>query len=202
MGAGTGIASEQLAAAGARVLAVEPDARMAELARSKGVTVEPATFEDWEPAGRRFDLVTFARSFHWVEPVAAVAKVASVLRPGGRIAILGNHAFPVAPSAAEFRRVHAEFRELQGGEQEARAWVESTRKILRDNGFDVDEREFDAPLHVDTDDWVNAEFTYSHNLTLPPEAQGRLRTALADLIGPDGVEARDRGFVQLGTLGR
>lgn len=64
VGAGTGISSVQLAAAGAAVLAVEPDTRMAAVARAKGVSVENATFEEWNATGRLFDLVVFAQSFH------------------------------------------------------------------------------------------------------------------------------------------
>src|SRR2546430_7210826 len=56
VGSGTGIAAKQLAESGADVLAVEPDERMAGVAAAKGVRVERATFEDWQPAGRQFDL--------------------------------------------------------------------------------------------------------------------------------------------------
>jgi SAM-dependent methyltransferase len=72
VGAGTGIASAQLVGAGAEVLAVEPDSRMARVAAGKGIHVEQATFEDWQPAGRSFDLVVFAQSFHWVQPRVAL----------------------------------------------------------------------------------------------------------------------------------
>ncbi|MCW2686159.1 MAG: methylase involved in ubiquinone/menaquinone biosynthesis [Mycobacterium sp.] len=71
MGAGTGIASAQLLEAGAHVLVVEPDPRMARIAADKGIRVEVATFEEWQPAGRSFDLVVFAQSFHWVRPRVA-----------------------------------------------------------------------------------------------------------------------------------
>ena len=57
VGAGTGIASAQLIEAGAEVLAVEPDSRMAQVATKNGIHTEQATFEDWKPAGRSFDLV-------------------------------------------------------------------------------------------------------------------------------------------------
>lgn len=57
VGCGTGIAARQLQAAGCRVLGVDPDARMADLARRHGVDVEVAAFEAWDPAGRDFDAV-------------------------------------------------------------------------------------------------------------------------------------------------
>ena len=94
VGAGTGIASARLVGAGAQVLAVEPDSRMARVAAGKGIHVEQATFEDWQPAGRSFDLVVFAQSFHWVQPRVALKKVATILSPDGRLctAVEPDHA--------------------------------------------------------------------------------------------------------------
>ena len=57
VGCGTGIAARQLQAAGATVLGVEPDARMASFARRSGVDVEVARFENWETKSRQFDVV-------------------------------------------------------------------------------------------------------------------------------------------------
>ncbi|MFJ4439791.1 class I SAM-dependent methyltransferase [Streptomyces sp. NPDC088923] len=109
IGTGTGIAARQFQAAGCSVLGVEPDARMAGLARSRGLPVEIATFETWEPVGRTFDLVVAAQSWHWVDPVAGAEKVAELLRPGGRFAIFGHVYEPPAalaePLAAALRRV-------------------------------------------------------------------------------------------------
>lgn len=108
VGTGTGIAARQLEAAGCTVLGVEPDARMAEFARARGLPVEVATFEVWRPAGRTFDAVTAAQAWHWVDPVAGAVKAAQVLRPGGRLAIFGHVYEPPAevaePFAAAFRR--------------------------------------------------------------------------------------------------
>lgn len=86
VGIGTGIEARQFQAAGCRVLGVEPDPRMAEFARRSGIDVEVATFETWEPAGRRFDLLVSGQAWHWVDPVAGAAKAAEVLRPGGLLA--------------------------------------------------------------------------------------------------------------------
>lgn len=90
VGCGTGKAGRLFAARGCRVLGVEPDERMAAVARGHGVPVEVATFEDWAPAGRRFDLVAAGQSWHWVDPVAGPVKAAAVLRPGGRLALFWN----------------------------------------------------------------------------------------------------------------
>src|ERR1700755_1890235 len=69
VGCGTGIVARQFRAAGCRVLGVDPDARMADLARRHGLEVEVATFETWEHAGREFDAVVAGESWDWVEPV-------------------------------------------------------------------------------------------------------------------------------------
>jgi SAM-dependent methyltransferase len=108
VGCGTGIAARQFTAAGCSVLGVEPDARMAEFARTRGLPVEVATFEAWEPAGRTFDAVIAAQSWHWVDPVAGAEKAARVLRPHGRLAVFGHVFEPPAevaePFAAAYRR--------------------------------------------------------------------------------------------------
>jgi SAM-dependent methyltransferase len=109
VGCGTGIASRLLAGAGCRVLGVDPDPRMAELARAGGTAAEVARFEDWDPAGRTFDVLTAAQSWHWVDPVAGAAKAAVVLRPGGRLAAFWN-AFEPPP---ELRRAFGQvFRQV------------------------------------------------------------------------------------------
>jgi SAM-dependent methyltransferase len=90
IGCGTGISARLFQAAGCRVLGVDPDPRMAELARQGGTETEVAKFEDWESAGRTFDAVIAAQAWHWVDPVAGAAKAAAVLRPGGRLAVFWN----------------------------------------------------------------------------------------------------------------
>lgn len=90
VGCGTGIVARQLQAAGCRVLGVDPDARMADLAQRSGLAAEVATFEDWDPAGRAFDAVTAGQAWHWIDPVAGAAKAAQALRPRGCLAIFWN----------------------------------------------------------------------------------------------------------------
>ncbi|PXY31634.1 class I SAM-dependent methyltransferase [Prauserella muralis] len=100
VGCGTGIEARQFRAAGRTVLGVEPDQRMADVARRAGFEVEVATFEAWEPAGRTFDAVVSGTAWHWVDPVAGAAKAARVLRPGGVLAPFG-HVYQLPPAVAE-----------------------------------------------------------------------------------------------------
>ncbi|HEY7438829.1 MAG TPA: class I SAM-dependent methyltransferase [Acidimicrobiia bacterium] len=92
-GAGTGKATQLLAARGVEVLAVEPDARMvevlAETTRGLPVTIVNTPFEDAElPTG--FDLGVAAQAWHWVEPERGAAQMAHAIRPGGALALMWN----------------------------------------------------------------------------------------------------------------
>jgi trans-aconitate methyltransferase len=71
VGAGTGKATAMFAARGIHVLAVEPSAEMAAVARrtfgDRGeVQIEQSDLEQWDPAGREFGLVFAAQAWHWV----------------------------------------------------------------------------------------------------------------------------------------
>ncbi|GLZ77725.1 methyltransferase type 11 [Actinorhabdospora filicis] len=100
VGCGTGISAEHFAARGCRVLGVDPDARMADRARERGLAVEVARFEDWDARGRDFDVVISGQTWHWVDPERGPAKAGSVLRPGGRLALFWNAASIDADLAA------------------------------------------------------------------------------------------------------
>ncbi|MFI6412659.1 class I SAM-dependent methyltransferase [Streptomyces sp. NPDC050585] len=105
-GIGTGIAARLLRAAGCAVLGVDPDARMADVARRRGDRVEVGAFEEWDPAGRSFDAVVSGQSWHWIDPVAGAAKAAEVLRPGGLLAIFWNDGRPPRELADAFAEVY------------------------------------------------------------------------------------------------
>lgn len=109
VGCGTGIEARQLRDAGCTVLGVEPDERMAALARRTGIQVEVARFEDWDPAGRTFDAVVAGTAWHWIDPVAGAARAARVLRPGGVLAPIWHIFEPPADvaekTAAVYRRI-------------------------------------------------------------------------------------------------
>jgi SAM-dependent methyltransferase len=107
VGIGTGISAEPFRDRGLAVLGVEPDPRMAAVARTKGFMVEAVRFEDWDSAGRTFDGLVAGQTWHWVDPLAGAAKAVSVLRPGGRLALFWNAVVPTPELAAEFAKVFA-----------------------------------------------------------------------------------------------
>jgi len=106
VGCGTGIATRQFQAAGCRVLGVEVDARMADVARRNGLEVEVAAFETWESAGREFDAVIAGQTWHWIDPMAGAAKAAHSLKPDGRLAVFWNAFQPSPDIAGAFAEVY------------------------------------------------------------------------------------------------
>src|ERR1039457_4610438 len=93
-GAGTGIASRQLAARGARLVALalsEPMLRRA-LARSPRLCWVVADGDMMPLRASYIDLACFAQSWHWFDPVRACAEIARVIRPGGYWAAWWNEA--------------------------------------------------------------------------------------------------------------
>jgi SAM-dependent methyltransferase len=189
VGAGTGIAATQLAEAGAHVLAVEPDERMAGVAAAKGIPVEQATFEDWRAAGREFDLVVFAQSFHWVDPRLALQKVAAILRPGGRLALLANRIVPTAPTQQDLDAINADYLDVT-----ATSIVNTEDEVtvlIEECGFSVERRTCVEQIHYAGEDYLNLVSTYSNRLVLDPTAQAELRSRLARRIGTAGVDARN-----------
>jgi ubiquinone/menaquinone biosynthesis C-methylase UbiE len=186
VGAGTGIASAQLAEAGAQVTAVEPDERMARVAAAKGIHVEQATFEHWEQAGRSFDLVVFASSFHWVQPGPALKRIATMLRTGGRLVLLGNEIIPIAPTRQVLDQIYGDYVDV--GDQSA-AKGKEVGALLDKHGYRVDRRHVVQPVHYSRDDYLGLTFTYSNRLVLDPASRADLRSRLAGLIGAAGVDA-------------
>ena len=91
VGCGTGKVAAAVAARGFRVVGVEPDQRMAEVARARGLEVDVVSFEDWDSRHRVFDLVTCGHAWQWIDPLIGGSKAASLLRPGGLIALFWNY---------------------------------------------------------------------------------------------------------------
>jgi SAM-dependent methyltransferase len=90
IGAGTGLVTRRLAAAGAWVVAVEPDFNMAThlaSAVSSDLEIIRQTFEQAALPQDKFDLAVAAASFHWVDQTVGLPKLGQVIRPGGWAAV-------------------------------------------------------------------------------------------------------------------
>ncbi|HEY5151771.1 MAG TPA: class I SAM-dependent methyltransferase [Mycobacterium sp.] len=92
LGAGTGKLTTRLVERGLHVVAVDPIAEMLELL-SSALPDTPAllgTAEQIPLPDNSVDAVLVAQAWHWFDPERAVAEVARVLRPGGRLGLVWN----------------------------------------------------------------------------------------------------------------
>jgi ubiquinone/menaquinone biosynthesis C-methylase UbiE len=107
LAAGTGKLTRRLVELGASVMAVEPVAGMREQlhAAVPGVEVADGTAEAIPLPDASVDVVTVAQAFHWFDAPAALADIARVLAPGGRLAILWNERDESTAWVAEMSRL-------------------------------------------------------------------------------------------------
>ncbi|WP_414170362.1 class I SAM-dependent methyltransferase [Streptoverticillium reticulum] len=197
VGCGTGIVTRQFQAAGCRVLGIDPDARMAGLARQFGGEVEVARFEEWDPAGRDFDAVVAGQAWHWVDPAAGAAKAARVLRPGGLLAPFWN-VFRFPPDVAEAVAVACQ-RALPDTPFDFRAMTNGSRDVcrtpfakvadgMRESGeFSEPEHwEFDWEFFYTRDAWLDLMPTTGAFTRLPPDRMGKVLEGVGTVIDAMG----------------
>jgi SAM-dependent methyltransferase len=195
VGCGTGIAGRQFRAAGCRVLGVEPDERMAALARESGLQVELTTFEKWDPADRMFDLVVAAQAWHWVDPIAGAAKAAQALTSCGRFAALWNAFLPPAQLGEAFADV---YRRVQTG-LPFNPWANSALdgyQALCDKAavglgqsgqFNEPERwRFDWDRSYGRHEWLDQVPTFGGHSQIPPVKLERLLAGIGEAIDVAG----------------
>jgi SAM-dependent methyltransferase len=90
LAAGTGLFTRALLGRAARVVAVEPDARMREVLarRSPGLDVREGRGEAMPLPDASADAVFVSTAWHWLDQSRAVPEIARVLRPGGRLGVI------------------------------------------------------------------------------------------------------------------
>jgi len=185
VGCGTGISSRLFIARGCTVVGLEPDLRMAEVARRRGVQVESGTIEEWEAGARRFDLLTAGQSWHWVDPLRGAAKAAAVLHPGGRIGLFWNQAHPDPSIRPVLDAVYARHapelsrRSVLLGRRDPSLYESGAQSLRATSAFsDVSVVVFGHDVDYALDEWLDLSVTHSDHRTLPPD---RLTGLLADL---------------------
>jgi SAM-dependent methyltransferase len=114
IGAGTGLFTRDLVAAGLKVLAVEPNAPMRGVAERQlgaiaGFVGVDGSAERTALANGSVRLVTAAQAFHWFDPVSTRVEFKRILEPGCGVALIWNvrrmsSAFAVAYEQLLLRR--------------------------------------------------------------------------------------------------
>lgn len=188
VGCGTGKAARLFAERGCRVLGVEPDARMARIARGHGLDVEVSPFESWDPAGRTFDIVVSAQAWHWVDQEVGSRAAAAVLVPGGRLAVFWNM-LEHEPSLREaLQAVYAGFPEIRDpvalGLRSDRVSIPSIDASGSFGPQEVLVHEWSI-THT-RDEWLDQLPTHSDHRMLPVGRLALLLAAVGDVIDGRG----------------
>lgn len=202
VGSGTGKAAVPLLSRGLSVLGVEPDEQMAAVARGHGIPVELATFETWDDAGRRFELLTCGASWHWIDPALGAAKAARVLRRGGTLSRFWVYEVPAEPAASVLRDVYRSlapqatpYMSLPPGE-----WADP---IADTEAFSSPEtRTYQWTRTLSAEEWVAMVTTFSDHQTLAAERLGLLQQALRAAIEAVGGSVHTHGGTYLRLASR
>lgn len=204
VGCGTGKAAVALARRGLRVLGVEPDKRMAEVARGYGIPVEIATFETWDDAGRQFDVITCGQAWHWIDPNQGIPKAARLLRPGATIARFWNFHVLDDPVISAFDAVYREHApEADGLGHDPGGNYEPDPFDDNDAFTAVETRTYQWERVLSADDLVGLVATFSDHQRLGYDRLARLQQALRATIETFGgsVHSHCGTYVRLATRG-
>lgn len=107
IGCGSGIFTEQLAALGLDVTAVDPSADMLDVLSQRLPDIRRicASGEDTGLEADSFDLVTYAQAWHWVDHPKASAEAARLLHDGGSLTLLWNQLDVTIPWVHRLARI-------------------------------------------------------------------------------------------------
>lgn len=194
IGAGTGIATDQLLAASPRrLVAVEPDSRLASFLRQRlddpRLEIVAAPFEDTVLPPASVDLVVSATAFHWLDAAPSLRRVHQLLRPDGSIGLFWNvfgdpgraDAFHEA-TAHLFAGHHAT--PSGGGTTDLPYGFDAEARLrdLRDAGFVPDAPEIQSwTLTLDPAGVQRLYATYSNITALSPDERKQVLDGLAEV---------------------
>lgn len=187
IGAGTGHATLPILATPVRyLLAIEPDARLADRMRAKAsgdgrLVIETARFETVGLPAGFFDFGFAAMSLHWLARAKALAKVYAALKPGGQFAMWWNvYHNSAAPDAFGRATEHL----FAGVEQDPNATkgvgafaLDAAARLheLRSAGFkDVEQRVFEQHVTFTPEKLSALYGTFSRVRMAPEEMRARL----------------------------
>ncbi|MBO3103765.1 class I SAM-dependent methyltransferase [Cellulomonas fengjieae] len=175
LGAGTGKLTGRLVALGWHVVAVEPsDAMRAELgAALPSVDVRPGMAERTGLPDASVDAVTIAQAWHWVDPAAAAAEIARVLRPGGQVAPIWNVRDEATDWVARWTEI------VHRGDSLETSYRDP---VLGDAFTPTEHATFRWTQRLRTDQLRGLAASRSHLILLPPDERDALLDAVDELV--------------------
>jgi SAM-dependent methyltransferase len=178
LGAGTGLLSRVVAAAGHEVIPVEPDPAMrAQLdAVTPGVRALDGSAEAIPVPDAGVDAVLAGTAYHWFDPESAHPEMARVLRPGGVLAAIWNDRDRTTPWVAELARLIGTHRNVSG----RRAELEKSRSFGPLFG-DVTKQQFSHVVPQSPQGIADPVASRSTYLTATPAEQRLILDRIAEL---------------------
>ncbi len=186
IGAGTGQVAKAVVAAveGARVVAVEPDARMRDLLRGEQARIAcvAGTAEAIPLPDSSVDAALAGSSWHWFETERALTEVRRVLRVEGVLSAFWTY-IDIPPDILGFVQS-----QVHGGTTAVEGFRDLSMNVPEGMGFDPPElRRFRSTRVMAADDIVDLVSTYHFMLRVPETerapALARLRSAIESIIG-------------------
>jgi SAM-dependent methyltransferase len=207
IGAGTGLATSPLLAhEPTRLVAIEPDIRLADFLRTTipdpRLQVMPRPFEDVELPAASFDLVVSATAFHWLDAMPALRRIHALLRPGGAVAIwwnvFGDNSRPDAFHEATAHLFAGQRLNAMAGAADRPPYALDTQARLgelTDAGFVPDPPELIRwTLRLDAAGVRSLYASYSNVAALSPADQTKLLDALADIATSQFADRVERNM--------
>lgn len=181
LAAGTGKLTRRLVELRAEVVAVEPvDGMRAQL---QAVLPEVETLDGTSEAipvpDASVDVVTVAQAFHWFDADLALAEIARVLRPGGRVAILWNERDERTPWVAEMSRI-IRWHERTVSRYQHVAWAAVVARAGRFTPLEEHTVPWEQPMTRDL--LADRVRSISYIATMPAAERERLAAAVVDLV--------------------
>ncbi len=177
VGAGTGLLTRALARKVSRVVAVEPDERMAAVLRTRAAAAGLSGIEVAQGRGEAIPLpdasadgVFVSSAWHWMDPQRAPGEIARVLRDGGRLGVIWTSRDRDAGWVREadaFRRAGLAAGPDGHGEEPARR----RREVMLPGDLfgPVEAASFAFTRRMAVDDVIGMLATYSGAITATPQ---------------------------------
>jgi SAM-dependent methyltransferase len=185
LAAGTGRMTQPLYARTRSIVAVDPVPQMREVlhAALPEVEVLDGTAEAIPLPDASVGAVVVAQAFHWFDPKPAVAEIARVLEPGGRLGLVWHSPDRSDPLQQSFRTI------VEQGRNEApiHLWDGGARYIDAGGPLRFMARETIPDVHVyDADRLVALALSISHFAALSPDEQIVGEREIRALVGASG----------------
>jgi SAM-dependent methyltransferase len=176
LGAGTGLLTRALARKVPRVVAVEPDPRMAAVLRARsleaelhGIRVARSRGEEIPLPDASADGVFASSAWHWLDPERAPREIARVLRDGGRLGVI----WTTRDRSADWVREVEAIRDDAAGPADDREdrWARHRREVALPSQLfgSVQTASFTSTRQMTTGDFVDMLATYSGAITASPQ---------------------------------